>query len=361
MAKGPKLPSPEAYFKDPQTSVRVSGIELVRPSEETEAEQQAREKAFLEKLDALPGPGEPGWQAGPPETDNAKNQEFAGVHSATEESEVQWLPVDRLVISPWNARPSELDSEALQRLIVAISCTGGVQSPLHVYPEEGTDRFAIFDGQRRFRASVALNQKRLPCIVHERLPAGRLYALSFGLSATGEKPSALDNALMWRKLLEENVAACPTDIAELVGVSKSIVSRTLLFFELDPQVQERLQVSPDPRAQTVRCFVALMDIQREMGVDAVLAAVDLLETSQTPLSELKRKLKVQKRVRHIQEEEQRVLRNNGKIIGSLRQRESNLYLRLPLLEEDPELASRLVDALEQTIHKILEIEPKEPS
>jgi len=349
MAKGPKLPRPEAYYSGHPTPVRVSGIELARPTEEPEAERLAREQAFLEKLDKLPGPGEAGWESTVPATEAPP-----GATAVEDNPEVQWLPVDRLTVSPWNARPSELDTEALQRLIVAISCSGGVQSPLHVYPEEDSDRFAILDGQRRFRAAVSLNLKHLPCIVHERMPTARLYAMSFGLSDTGEKPSALDNALMWHKLLEAGEAAGPTEIAELVGINKSVVSRTLLFFDLEPPVQERLRSSPDPRAHTVQCFVVLSKIQKELGVEAALAAMDVLETTQTSLHALKDKLKVQRRVRHIAEEEQRILRSRGRVIGSLRQRESNLYLRLPVLESDPELASRLMEAIEQTVNKILE-------
>lgn len=345
MAKGPQLPRINDYLQPPVRD-RVAGVVIERPTEVSEEERRARSAAFdrrLDEMDALP----------PVERSDA----LPGLTKATAEGpQVQMIPLHRLTVSPWNARPSHLDVDALQKLIVVISRAGGVRAPIHVYPEEESDFYAIIDGQRRFNAALALNLATLPCIVHERKEAARLYAMSFGLSDTGERPSALDNALMWARLKEEGVVSGARQIAELVGVNETSVSRTLLFFTLDESIQKRLQASPTSRFHTIKCFITLDKVQKELGTAAVREALDLLETTNMPFSAVLGKLKSSKRKRQVRAVERRPLLYKGKTVGSLRYKESMLTMEWRDLEDNPLYADRILSTLENMVQSLLESE-----
>lgn len=355
MARRPRLPRIDDYIQPqppaPPQRMRIAGVTMERPAVLSEKERAEKDAAFERKLAAIEAEENAAVATVPVSTASAIPE---GATSPLEASPVRSVPLSQLVVSPWNARPSDLDVEALQKLIVAISCAGGVQSPLHVYPEEGSDRYAIIDGQRRFHAATALNLAALPCIVHDRMDALRLYAMSFGLSETGEKPSALDNALMWSRLQDEGIASGPRQIAELVGVSESYVSKTLLFCHLPEKVQNRLRGSSDTRLHSSKCFILLDKVQQTFGPAAVDEALDLLENADTPLSAVLGKLKASKRTRQVKAVERRPLLYKGRKVGALRHHASTFVLDLPDAEDNPDLVNKLFSALESLVSDLLE-------
>lgn len=355
MARRPRLPRIDDYIQPqppaPPQRMRIAGVTMERPAVLSEKERAEKDAAFERKLAAIEAEENAAVATVPVSTASAIPE---GATSPLEASPVRSVPLSQLVVSPWNARPSDLDVEALQKLIVAISCAGGVQSPLHVYPDEGSDRYAIIDGQRRFHAATALNLAALPCIVHDRMDALRLYAMSFGLSETGEKPSALDNALMWSRLQEEGIVSGPRQIAELVGMSEGYVSRILLFHEFAEEIQDRLRASANPRLHSANTFTLLNNVKKMLGEDAVGDALDLLENTDTPISAVLGKLKASKRTRQVKAGESRPLLCRGKKVGAIRHHASTFVLAIPESEDNPDLARKLFSALESVVQNLLE-------
>src|SRR3546814_2334619 len=74
-------------------------------------------------------------------------------------------------------------------------------------------------------------------MVYEKLSPQQLYMMSYKENDDQNPQTPIDNALVWRKLLEQKVFATEIAIAESVGMSKSNVSKTLAILNLDRSVR----------------------------------------------------------------------------------------------------------------------------
>src|SRR3546814_13771946 len=81
-------------------------------------------------------------------------------------------------------------------------------------------------------------------MVYEKLSPQQLYMMSYKENDDQNPQTPIDNALVWRKLLEQKVFATEIAIAESVGMSKSNVNKTLAILNLDRSVLEIIEQSP---------------------------------------------------------------------------------------------------------------------
>src|SRR3546814_18492843 len=70
-------------------------------------------------------------------------------------------------------------------------------------------------------------------MVYEKLSPQQLYMMSYKENDDQNPQTPIDNALVWRKLLEQKVFATEIAIAESVGMSNSNVTKTLAILNLD--------------------------------------------------------------------------------------------------------------------------------
>ena len=160
-------------------------------------------------------------------------QPVAGAHFAE-------LPVDW--IGPNPRQPREVfDEEAMAELVHSIREIGLLQ-PVVVRPadagEDGTPRFELIMGERRWRASREAGLTMIPAIVRETGDDAMLRdALLENLHRA--ELNALEEAAAYQQLLDD--FGCTHDeLASRIGRSRPQISNTLRLLRLSPAVQRRV-------------------------------------------------------------------------------------------------------------------------
>ena len=150
------------------------------------------------------------------------------------------LPVD--LIRPNAAQPRQVfDEEAMAELVHSIREIGLLQ-PVVVRPvgtdPDGTTRYELVMGERRWRATKAAGLDVIPAIVRETEDTAMLRdALLENLHRAQLNP--LEEAAAYSQLLED--FECTHDeLAQRIGRSRPQISNTIRLLRLSPAVQRRV-------------------------------------------------------------------------------------------------------------------------
>ena len=95
-------------------------------------------------------------------------------------------------------------------------------------------------GERRYLAAQRAGLPAIPCLVRT-LDERELFILSVAENVAREDLHPLDEAAAYRRMLDEGYAANQGEIATLVGVHRTRVSRKIKLLDLDPRVQDSLR------------------------------------------------------------------------------------------------------------------------
>jgi ParB family chromosome partitioning protein len=87
-------------------------------------------------------------------------------------------------------------------------------------------------------------KKEMDCLVQVVGDNLELYRRSFLINEQRNAQSPLDNAIAWRRLLDEKLLASADEIAESIGVSKANVAKTLSFLKIPEQALAKVREAP---------------------------------------------------------------------------------------------------------------------
>jgi ParB family chromosome partitioning protein len=150
------------------------------------------------------------------------------------------LPIDRLVRGRYQPRQihDEADPELLE-LADSIRALGLIE-PIAVRPlPEATGQFEILAGDRRWRAARLAGLTEAPVIVHavdDRMAA----AMSLIENLQRQDLNPLEAAVAMQRLREE-FQLSQDHLGQMLGLSKSVISRTLGLLSLVDEVQLMLR------------------------------------------------------------------------------------------------------------------------
>ncbi len=142
------------------------------------------------------------------------------------------LPVDLLERGPYQPR-RHFDEQALGELADSIRAQGVVQ-PLVVRPD-GSGRYQIIAGERRWRAAQLAEIERVPAIVRE-MPDEAAVAVALIENLQREDLNPLEAATALRRLIHD-FGLSHQATAEAVGRSRTSVTNLLRLLELNEDVQ----------------------------------------------------------------------------------------------------------------------------
>lgn len=153
------------------------------------------------------------------------------------------LPLSKVKSSPFNPRHFYRAS-SITALALNIS-TQGQQQPVHVTPDYASgDGYFIVDGGRRTRALRESKETTVRAIVVD-VPQGiESYKLGYDLNTQHETQTVFDDAVVWRRLLDEGHFPSQTALGEQLGVDKSVVTATLSVAELPESLIEAMLEHP---------------------------------------------------------------------------------------------------------------------
>src|SRR5262245_16479523 len=145
------------------------------------------------------------------------------------------LPLGVLDDNPCNPRHFYLP-ESIDRLAINLSNIGQ-RSPIQVaLNQTAAERFTIIEGHRRVRALRKLGRETVSAIVVDTCEALDLYKLAFDLNTQRDSQTIFDNAIAWRRLLDEGRVPNQQALAAFLGVDETTVSMTLSIAQLPDEV-----------------------------------------------------------------------------------------------------------------------------
>lgn len=152
----------------------------------------------------------------------------------------QLIPIELIDQNPFNARRI-YRPERVSQLAASIGAHGQ-ETPGTATQRDG--RYILAAGHYRLRALKTLGAKHMELMIRDSLSDRELYEVSFRENAERETQSSYDNALAWRKLLDDGVYASETEIAEVTGMSLPNVNKTLAALRISPEVLELVAEDP---------------------------------------------------------------------------------------------------------------------
>ncbi|RQR65638.1 ParB/RepB/Spo0J family partition protein [Burkholderia sp. Bp9125] len=180
------------------------------------------------------------------------------------------LPLGSVKSSPFNPRHFYRKS-SIAALALNLS-SEGQQNPIHVTPDYLNDaEFFVHDGGRRTRALREINEATVKAIVVD-VPQGiKSYKLGYNLNTQHETQTAFDNAVVWKRLLDEKHFPSNAALAEELGIDKSMVTMTLSVNELPSSLLEEMVDNAHAFGETMA--YSLVKHYRSKGEKATAALV----------------------------------------------------------------------------------------
>ena len=188
------------------------------------------------------------------------------------------VPLNVIEDNPFNARAIYRE-EDLASLAASIA-TRGIEQPIKVvlHPTKPGRYISIYGHRRRMAAKLA-GKHEIEAILDTRTYTDAEFYLASDRENIHEPQSFLDNALVWKKLLDQKVFASYSDLAENVGKSKAVVLKTVAVMGLPEPVIELMRENPDtfrlPHCYELSLLFKTTDVEKTLALAARIAKEQL--------------------------------------------------------------------------------------
>jgi ParB family transcriptional regulator, chromosome partitioning protein len=181
------------------------------------------------------------------------------------------LPLKAIKASPFNPRHFYLKG-SIAELAVNLA-KQGQQQAIHVIPDhESPGTFFVSDGGRRVRALKEANKETVKAIVID-LPIGiESYKLGYDLNVQRDSQTVFDNAVVWRRFLDEGYFQSQRELAEHLGLDESTIAVALAIAKLPENVMHEMVARPDRFGSNMAYQISRFHTAR--GADATLRLIN---------------------------------------------------------------------------------------
>jgi ParB family chromosome partitioning protein len=155
----------------------------------------------------------------------------------SEKKNIHSLGVDQLRRGRYQPR-EPLDDDEIAELAQTIRQLGVIE-PIAVRPSNEEDVYEILAGDRRWRAAQQAGLDQVPVIVHD-VDDRTAAAIALVENLQRKKLNPIEEAQAMRRLIDE-FELSQGQVAEIVGKSQSVVSKSLGLLDLDHVVQSYIQ------------------------------------------------------------------------------------------------------------------------
>ncbi|NML31426.1 ParB/RepB/Spo0J family partition protein [Paraburkholderia sp. G-4-1-8] len=173
--------------------------------------------------------------------------------------------------SPFNPRYFYVKS-SIAELAVNLA-KQGQQQAIHVIPDyDNPGTYFVSDGGRRVRALKEANKESVKAIVID-LPIGiQSYKLGYDLNVQRDSQTVFDNAVVWRRFLDERHFQSQKELAEHLGLDESTIAVALSIAKLPETVMQEMVARPDRFGSNMAYQVGRYHTAR--GADATLRLIN---------------------------------------------------------------------------------------
>ncbi|SAK71219.1 partitioning protein ParB [Caballeronia calidae] len=203
-----------------------------------------------------------------PESDEYRAWRRASRYTA---GQVIELPLKSIKPSPFNPRHFYLKT-SIAELAVNLA-KQGQQQAIHVIPDyENPGMFFVSDGGRRVRALKEANKEAVKAVVVD-LPIGiQSYKLGYDLNVQRDSQTVFDNAVVWRRFLDEQHFQSQRELADHLGLDESTIAVALSIAKLPESVMHEMVARPDRFGSNMAYQIARYHAAR--GSDATLRLIN---------------------------------------------------------------------------------------
>ncbi|WP_448383894.1 ParB/RepB/Spo0J family partition protein [Desulfosoma sp.] len=184
----------------------------------------------------------------------------------SEEVQVFYCPVDRLVPNPFQPR-QKVEDESFRELIESVR-ENGILQPILVTRGAEQATYQILAGERRWQAAKAAGLSQVPVVVREATPRQAL-ELALVENLQRQDLNCIEQAAAYRRLHDE-FGLTQAEIAQRVGKDRSTVANIMRLVQLPLPIQQDIL---DGRLSMghARALLALPDEASRMAMrDAIL-------------------------------------------------------------------------------------------
>jgi ParB family chromosome partitioning protein len=173
--------------------------------------------------------------------------------------------------SPFNPRHFYIKS-SIADLAVNLA-KQGQQQAIHVIPDyDSPGTYFVSDGGRRVRALKEANKESVKAIVID-LPIGiQSYKLGYDLNVQRDSQTVFDNAVVWKRFLDDRHFQSQKELAEHLGLDESTVAVALSIAKLPEPVMHEMVARPDRFGSNMAYQVGRYHTAR--GADATLRLIN---------------------------------------------------------------------------------------
>ena len=145
--------------------------------------------------------------------------------------------------NPFNARHI-YEPDKVTALAASIATQGQLQPAMALRDPAQEGYFRLIDGHYRKKALVSAGKTHIDIMVLDDASDLDQYRLSWIANEQRSAQSALDNAFSWKKLLDNGVVQEAQQIAEMLGIAPSTVTKTLSLLRLPEGALAIIQERP---------------------------------------------------------------------------------------------------------------------
>ncbi|MCK9372256.1 MAG: ParB/RepB/Spo0J family partition protein [Sulfuricurvum sp.] len=146
-------------------------------------------------------------------------------------------PISKLQTNPYQPRIT-MEPELIRELAESIEQNGLIQ-PI-VVAMEG-DVLTIIAGHRRVEAHKYLKKEFIKAIVMNKVVHAQLALLPLVENLQRSDMDPIENAIAFKKILDDGVVQSQNELADKIGVSKSWLSKTLSILRLPDTLIQKIQ------------------------------------------------------------------------------------------------------------------------
>ncbi|QGZ57843.1 ParB/RepB/Spo0J family partition protein [Paraburkholderia acidiphila] len=181
------------------------------------------------------------------------------------------LPLKDIKPSPFNPRHFYLKT-SIAELAVNLA-KQGQQQAIHVIPDYAVPgSYYVSDGGRRVRALKEANKEVVKAIVVD-LPIGiQSYKLGYDLNVQRDSQTVFDNAVVWKRFIDEKHFQSQRELADHLGLDESTVAVALSIGKLPELVMQEMVARPDRFGSNMAYQVGRYHGAR--GTDATLRLIN---------------------------------------------------------------------------------------
>ena len=195
------------------------------------------------------------------------NKEIAGSRPSQDTSDILRIPVDQIEPNPYQPRKN-FDQEALEELSASIKALGLIQ-PITVR-RDGTGKYQIISGERRFRACQLAGMNMIPAYIRDTNDRGML-EMAIVENIQREELDPIEVAMSYQRLIDE-CSLTQEEMAARLGKKRATVANQLRLLKLPAKIQHDLKVGilsvghakvilgvEDPQVQQQLCDLVVSD------------------------------------------------------------------------------------------------------